>query len=64
MCGNGIRCMAKFVADLEQASGSKAYTINTLAGPIKPVLRDDGQVCSVFLLPTSWKMSNSFEETG
>eukprot|EP00897_Mesotaenium_endlicherianum_P002484 jgi/Mesen1/2263/ME000153S01475 len=44
MCGNGIRCMARFVADLEGASHSSSYTISTLAGPIVPHLLPDGQV--------------------
>ncbi len=37
MCGNGIRCMARFLADLE---GKKAaeYKIHTLAGTIIPVV--------------------------
>ena len=49
MCGNGIRCLAKFIADLETADGTptappQAYTIHTLAGPITPTLQRDGQV--------------------
>ncbi|NQE34099.1 diaminopimelate epimerase [Microcoleus asticus] len=58
MCGNGIRCLAKFIADLEsseihppqppQASGgieSKTeYRIHTGAGVIVTELRSDGQV--------------------
>jgi diaminopimelate epimerase len=49
MCGNGIRCLAKFIADLETADGMpaappKAYTIHTLAGVITPTLQPDGQV--------------------
>jgi len=49
MCGNGIRCLAKFIAALETADGTpaappKAYTIHTLAGTITPTLQLDGQV--------------------
>ena len=49
MCGNGIRCLAKFIADLETPDGTsgtlpQAYTIHTLAGPITPTLQSDGQV--------------------
>jgi diaminopimelate epimerase len=49
MCGNGIRCLAKFIADLETADGHpaappKAYTIHTLGGTITPTLQPDGQV--------------------
>ena len=58
MCGNGIRCLAKFIADLEAAEihppqpplakgGSKSkteYRIHTGAGVIVTDLRSDGQV--------------------
>ncbi|MFB2935139.1 diaminopimelate epimerase [Aerosakkonemataceae cyanobacterium BLCC-F154] len=45
MCGNGIRCLAKFIADLEGcATESRRYRIHTLAGVITPQLRPDGQV--------------------
>jgi diaminopimelate epimerase len=41
MCGNGIRCMARFVADLEGTDANKpdaVYKIQTLAGLITPKL--------------------------
>ena len=49
MCGNGIRCLAQFLADLETLDGKPlslphAYRIDTLAGVITPKLRSDGQV--------------------
>lgn len=49
MCGNGIRCMARFLADLTEAEGQAvnvphAYKIHTLAGLITPELQPDGQV--------------------
>jgi diaminopimelate epimerase len=45
MCGNGIRCLARFIADLEGDSRTKdQYTIHTLAGVITPKLMSDGQV--------------------
>jgi diaminopimelate epimerase len=46
MCGNGIRCMARFIADLEQRDlrSPVTYTIHTLAGMIKPEILSDGQV--------------------
>lgn len=55
MCGNGIRCLAKFIADLEAseihpqppAGGSESkseYRIHTGAGVIITELRSDGQV--------------------
>ena len=44
MCGNGIRCFAKFIAELEQENAKEVYRIHTLAGTITPKLRLDGQV--------------------
>ncbi|MEG4274894.1 MULTISPECIES: diaminopimelate epimerase [unclassified Microcoleus] len=44
MCGNGIRCLAKFIADLEGSEAKSQYRIHTLAGVITPELRSDGQV--------------------
>jgi len=42
MCGNGIRCLAAFLRDLGESNQS--YNINTLAGPIVPVMNEDGGV--------------------
>ncbi len=44
MCGNGIRCMARFVADTSAAAQPQLGTISTLAGPIVPELLADGSV--------------------
>lgn len=45
MCGNGIRCLAKFIAELEGKTGTAiAYKINTGAGVICPQLLANGQV--------------------
>ncbi len=46
MCGNGIRCLARFIADLEGKSPTDAfaYRIHTLAGEMTPQLQPDGQV--------------------
>ena len=49
MCGNGIRCLAQFIAELETRDGQvvaapKAYAIHTLAGTMTPKLQPDGQV--------------------
>jgi len=45
MCGNGIRCLARFVADLEGNKSQIAkYRIHTLAGVITPQLKFSGQV--------------------
>eukprot|EP00239_Pterosperma_sp_CCMP1384_P001277 CAMPEP_0197847610 /NCGR_PEP_ID=MMETSP1438-20131217/6586_1 /TAXON_ID=1461541 /ORGANISM="Pterosperma sp., Strain CCMP1384" /LENGTH=295 /DNA_ID=CAMNT_0043459581 /DNA_START=273 /DNA_END=1160 /DNA_ORIENTATION=- len=55
MCGNGIRCLARFVADLDgKPPGS--YRVNTLAGLMIPEVRADGQVAvdmgEPFLVPS------------
>jgi diaminopimelate epimerase len=39
MCGNGIRCMAQFLKDLGEKQ--EHYNIDTLAGPIVPVMNAD-----------------------
>ncbi|WP_392536076.1 diaminopimelate epimerase [Nostoc sp. C117] len=45
MCGNGIRCLAGFLADLEgEARNKDSYRIHTLAGVMIPQLLSDGQV--------------------
>ena len=45
MCGNGIRCLAKFIADLEgTAEVNKSYRIHTLGGIIVPKLTGNGEV--------------------
>lgn len=41
MCGNGIRCLARFIADLEGITQPRAYRIHTLAGVIVPKLETD-----------------------
>lgn len=47
MCGNGIRCLAQFLADLEASDGMerpKTFKIHTLAGLMVPKLQPQGQV--------------------
>ena len=44
MCGNGIRCLAQFIADLEGADAKPEYRIHTLAGVIIPKLEGEGKV--------------------
>lgn len=44
MCGNGIRCLAKFIADVDGVQ-STTYRIHTLAGLIVPELLSDGRIC-------------------
>ncbi|GAB4381834.1 MAG: diaminopimelate epimerase [Elainellaceae cyanobacterium] len=54
MCGNGIRCLARFIADLEGKSepqSSLAYQIHTLAGVMVPKLEADGNVTVDMGLP-------------
>lgn len=43
MCGNGIRCLARFVAQ-EDGDEPKTYKVGTLAGLMQPAVRVDGQV--------------------
>ncbi|KAK4536878.1 hypothetical protein CDCA_CDCA10G2903 [Cyanidium caldarium] len=46
MCGNGIRCLAKFLAETDaDAAPTRRYRVQTLAGLIVPELLPDGQVC-------------------
>ena len=44
MCGNGIRCLARFIADLDDAPAGSCWRVETLAGVISPELLEDGQV--------------------
>jgi diaminopimelate epimerase len=41
MCGNGIRCLARFIADLEGEKAKESYRIHTLAGVMVPKLEAD-----------------------
>lgn len=54
MCGNGIRCLARFLADLELAETGATrpqYQIQTLAGVMVPRLEANGQVTVDMGLP-------------
>jgi len=49
MCGNGIRCLAAFLGELELSgspapAGGDLFNIATGAGPILPVVRPDGLI--------------------
>lgn len=44
MCGNGIRCFAKYAYDKGYVE-KKEFKVNTLAGIITPKLMENGQVC-------------------
>lgn len=43
MCGNGIRCFARFAKDLGLVD-QDAFTVETLAGPIRPHINPDNTV--------------------
>ncbi|KAK7853002.1 diaminopimelate epimerase, chloroplastic [Quercus suber] len=44
MCGNGVRCFARFIAELENLNGRHSFTIHTGAGLIVPEILEDGKV--------------------
>ena len=45
MCGNGIRCFAKFISDLSgNTEINKSYRIHTQAGVIVPKIESNGEV--------------------
>ncbi|EOY07618.1 Diaminopimelate epimerase family protein isoform 2 [Theobroma cacao] len=44
MCGNGVRCFARFIAELENLHGKQSFTVYTGAGLIVPEIQDDGKV--------------------
>jgi diaminopimelate epimerase len=44
MCGNGIRCFAKFITQLAGTEAKETYQIHTLAGMICPKLEENGEV--------------------
>ncbi len=43
MCGNGMRCFAKYVYD-KKLVNKKEFSVKTLAGIIKPEIQEDGTV--------------------
>jgi diaminopimelate epimerase len=44
MCGNGIRCLARFLADRDGDGPGRRWSVETAAGTIRPELGEDGQV--------------------
>lgn len=44
MCGNGIRCLARFLADSDGDQPGRTWQVETLAGRIVPELRPDGGI--------------------
>jgi diaminopimelate epimerase len=44
MCGNGIRCLARFLADNDGDGPGRRWQVETLAGPIVPELDGSGAI--------------------
>lgn len=44
MCGNGIRCLARFLADSDGEQPGRRWQVETLAGMIVPELLDNGLI--------------------
>ena len=44
MCGNGIRCLARFLADCDGDGPGRTWQVDTLAGRIVPELLPDGMI--------------------
>ncbi len=44
MCGNGIRCLARFLADSDGDVAPRLWEVETLAGRIVPALANDGRI--------------------
>ena len=44
MCGNGIRCLARFLADSDGDGPGQRWQVETLAGRIVPELQADGTI--------------------
>jgi len=44
MCGNGIRCLARFLADVDGDGPGRRWQVDTLAGRIVPELLADGTI--------------------
>ena len=57
MCGNGIRCLARFLADSDGDGAGRQWQVETLAGRIVPELLPDGTIRvdmgAPFLTPAS-----------
>ncbi|CAN6566683.1 unnamed protein product [Malus baccata var. baccata] len=43
MCGNGVRCFARFIAELENLQGRHSFKVHTGAGLIIPEIQEDGK---------------------
>ena len=68
MCGNGIRCLARFLADSDGDGAGRRWGIETPAGLIVPELQEDGQIRvdmgAPFLEPASVPTTLNADATG
>jgi len=68
MCGNGIRCLARFLADSDGDQSGRRWQIETLAGRIVPELQADGTICvdmgAPFLQPETVPTTLPLGESG
>ena len=68
MCGNGIRCLARFLADSDGDGPGRRWSIETPAGLIIPELQNDGQIRvdmgAPFLEPASVPTTLSADASG
>jgi len=68
MCGNGIRCLARFLADSDGDAAGRCWPIETPAGMIVPELQADGQIRvdmgAPFLKPASVPTTLDTNEAG
>jgi diaminopimelate epimerase len=68
MCGNGIRCLARFLADSDGDVAPRRWEVETLAGRIVPALAEDGRIRvdmgAPFLTPETIPTALSVGEEG
>ncbi len=68
MCGNGIRCLARFLADSDGDVAPRHWEVETLAGRIVPALAEDGRIRvdmgAPFLTPETIPTALSVGEEG
>lgn len=68
MCGNGIRCLARFLADSDGDVAPRRWEVETLAGRIVPALAEDGRIRvdmgAPFLTPDTIPTALSVGEEG
>ncbi|PWL22846.1 MAG: diaminopimelate epimerase [Synechococcus sp. XM-24] len=68
MCGNGIRCLARFLADCDGDGPGRTWQVDTLAGRIVPELLPDGTIRvdmgAPFLMPSEIPTTLEVGEAG